>query len=168
LSVPPQGLRRFTSSGTSDPAVQGYARIQTDVPVDGLAIFQILNAAGNPTSEAGVGSSAAFSESVAAVIRQVQGTIDSGVAIANVGTETAAVTAQLIDLNGDVVASNNSLFDLEPNSHTAVFLPAIFPTVPADFQGTLILSSSQPLTTTVLRTASGLVLSSLPVGSLQR
>ncbi len=168
LAIPPQGLRRFTSSGTSQPPVQGYARIQTDVPVDGLAIFQILNAAGNPTSEAGVGSSTAFSESVAAVVRQVQGTIDSGLAVANVGDETATVTAQLLAPTGAVVATNNTFFSIPAHTHTATFLPTLFPTVPADFQGTLVLSSSQPLTVTVLRTASGLVLSSLPVGSLQR
>lgn len=168
LSIPPFGLRRFVSAGIAQPPLQGSARIETNVPVSATAVFQILNATGNPVSEAGVGAADAVHRSVAAVVRRVQGTIDSGIAVTNAGDQMATASAQLFDGAGALQDTNTDFLRLAPGQHRAAFLPDIFPTVAPDFSGTMVISSNQPLAVTVLRTALGLVISSLPVGTLEQ
>ncbi len=78
LVIPPFSSRSFTSGGNTLPPTPGYACIQSTVPVEGTAIFRVLDAQGNVTSEAGVGASAGRMTVVGAVQRFASGNFNSG------------------------------------------------------------------------------------------
>lgn len=168
LNLTARAVQIFETAGGSNPPVQGYAVIETDLPASATGIFQILNSGGDPISEAGVEATTARRLQVATVIRQAGISLDSGIAVANVTDQPASALVQLLDANGSVVASNGNFASLGPRQHAAGFLPVLFPGVSPDFRGTILISSDQPLAVAVLRTVSGIVLSSLPVGSVGR
>ncbi len=167
LNLLARSVAVFPSSGTSSPPVQGYACVESDQPLSVTGIFQILNAEGRPTSEAGVEGTRARHQVLSTVVREQGVGLDSGIAAANPSDQTANAQALLLDRNGGVVDTNNEFLQLGPGEHTAGFLPQIFPGVSADFEGTLLIVSDQALAVVVLRTGQGLVLSSLPSGSLE-
>ncbi len=168
LNLPARSLQVFETSAASSPPVQGYACVETDHPVSATGIFQILNASGRPLSEAGVEATEARHQAVATVIREAGVSLNSGIAVANASDQPANGVVQLLDSNGTLVASNSDFAQLGPRAHAAGFLPQLFPGVAADFEGTLLIFSDQPLAVVVLRTVQGLVQSSLPVGGLGR
>ncbi len=167
LTVPPNSVRAFRTGADSTPPVAGYASVVTNVPTSGVGIFQIVNADGSIVSEAGVESTAARHRVLSTVTRDGAIGLDSGVAVANVGERAATAVAQLLDTNGDTVANNTNFFALGPGEHRAAFLGDIFPGLPADFEGTLLIISDTPLAVVALRTVQGLVQSSLPSASLE-
>lgn len=168
FAIPANSVQPYSTSGASSTPVQGYACVNSDVPVGGVAIFQAVDAQGAPVTEAGVESTSGRSLLTAAVARRMEGLLDSGVAVANVGDQPASGIMQLLDANGNVVSTNADFLQLGPNEHTAGFLPQFFEGLSPDFTGTLLIFSNQPLAVTVLRTANEIVLSSLPVASTER
>lgn len=168
LEIPPFSSKTFTSSGTASPVSVGYARVRANVPVEGTAIFRVLSENGSVTTEAGVGSAAGKFLSVGAVQKEIAGNFDSGIAVVNTSGEPSDATVVLFDESGVQVGLNVSEFDLEGNRHKAMFLSQLFPEIQDEnFKGSLAITSDQPLAMVIVRTASQIVLSSLPVGSTQ-
>jgi hypothetical protein len=168
LLIPPSSSVTFVSSGTSLPVGVGYARIETTVPVDGTAVFRLTAPNGDVASEAGVGSDRGRVDAVGAVEKSLADKFDSGIAAVNTGGSAADAQILLYDQDGDLVAQNKDWLDLPAGGHTSGFLPNIFPDIEnQDFSGTIRVVSNVPLAVVIIRTAEGIVISSLPVGSLQ-
>jgi hypothetical protein len=105
---------------------------------------------------------------VGAVEKLVAEDFDSGFAAVNVGGSEADADILLYDQDGDLVDRNKSLLDLPAGNHTSGFLASIFPDLQTeDFSGTIRISSDVPLAVVIMRTANQVVISSLPVGSLE-
>jgi hypothetical protein len=169
LVVPPSSSVTLVSSGTASPVGVGYARIETNVPVDGTAVFRLTSPAGAIVSEAGVGSDDGRADVLGAVEKLVADNFDSGIAAVNVGDSAADADILLYDQDGELLDQNRSLLDLPAGGHTSAFLSGIFPALQnEDFSGTVRIVSDVPLALVIMRTANGVVISSLPVGSLQK
>ena len=169
FSIEPFGSSTFNSSGVGPMVSVGYACIEANAPVDSTAIFRILDAEGNATSEAGIGGSTGRYISVGVVQRRIDGDLNSGIAAVNISSKANNSNIRLLDGKGVEIASDLDVLDLEGGQQKARFLNEIFPDVPAqDLDGTLVITSDKPLVVAILRTAAGLVISSLPVGSTQK
>ena len=169
LTIPPSTTLSFTSRGDRDPPSSGYAVIQSNVPVEATAIFQILDDDGNVFTEGGVGSTSGQVSQVGAVQRFVQLGVNSGIAVVNTSDAASDATAFLLTSSGEVIQVEEGQLDLLGGQHRAVFLDELFEDLPeGDVAGSLLVASDQPLAIVVLRTIFGLVSSSLPVGSTQR
>ena len=161
LNIPGGGAAVLSSSGTSESVMQGYAVITARVPIQATAVFQITDAAGAPSLEAGIAGAQPAQYQVATVSRNAADAVDSGIALANSGDTEAELELSLVRTSG-------VLFDrvertLGPGEQTAAFLPQLFPAAPANFQGSLIITSTSPVSATVIRTINGLVSASLQV-----
>lgn len=168
INLPARGSYSFATPGTANPIAVGYARVTSNVPIDGTAIFRVLNPAGGLISEAGVGAAEGRYVSVGAVQKVLQGNFDSGIAVVNTGTAAANGFIELLNEAGQVVGTNAEVAQLAAGAHTAKFLSDMFGNLAAqNFAGTVRVVSDQPLAVVILRTSSGLVQSSLPVGSLE-
>lgn len=166
FAIQPFRSRTLVTTGESDPIFSGYARIGSNVPVEATAIFQVVTPEGELLTEAGVGSAVGKVIAVGAAQRFTVGNLNSGIAVVNLGS--AAGTAS-VRLRSETGTTSNIGIPLEPGEHQARFLSEMFPQFDtADFQGTLTITSSQPLALIILRTAEGLPFSSLPVGSTQK
>lgn len=161
--------KSFATSGTSPNVKVGWAKITSNVPVGGTAVFGIRRADGTVETEAGVGTSGGSSYSVGAVLKTVAGNFDSGIAVVNVSDQGASARISAYDQNGELVAVNDQLLaNLPPGHHVARFLSQIFNELSGqNFDGTIQISGNVPLAAVILRTARGKVLSSLPVGSTE-
>ena len=169
LTIPPSTTLSFTSRGDHDLPSSGYAVIQSNVPVEATAIFQILDDDGNVFTEGGVGSTSGRVSQVGAVQRFVQLGVNSGIAVVNSSDAASDATAFLLTSSGEVIQVEEGQLDLLGGQHRAVFLDELFGDLPeGDVEGSLLVTSDQPLAIVVLRTIFGLVSSSLPVGSTQR
>jgi len=168
LEIPPSSSVTLVSSGTASPVGVGYASITTNVPVDGTAVFRLTSPSGEIVSEAGVGSASGRVDALGAVEKIVADNFDSGIAAVNVGDSASDAEILLYDQDGELVDQNRSLLDLPAGGHTSGFLSGIFPSVQSeDFSGTIRIVSDVPIALVIMRTANGVVISSLPVGSLQ-
>jgi len=169
LVIQPSSSVTLVSSGTASPVGVGYARIRTNVPVEGTAVFRLTSPSGAIASEAGVGSDSGRVDVVGAVEKLAAENFDSGIAAVNVGNAEADADILLYDQNGDIVDQNMSLLDLPAGEHTSGFLSSIFPTLQnEDFSGTIRIVSDVPIAVVIMRTYNGVVISSLPVGSLEK
>ena len=169
FSIEPFGSATFNTSGLGSTVSVGYACIEANAPVDSTAIFRILDADGNATSEAGIGGSTGKYISVGVVQRRIDGDLNSDIAAVNISSEANSSSIRLLNGNGVEIASDLDFLDLEGGQQKARFLDEIFPDEAAqDLDGTLVITSDKPLVVAILRTAAGLVVSSLPVGSTQR
>jgi hypothetical protein len=158
---------KWATTGTTTTPVQGYVVIESDSPVTGTAIFQLVDADGLPLSEAGVGGATARNLLIGAVSKLKDQSFDSGVAVANPNDTSSSGVIELVSQSGEIDASNNTFLQMDPGEHKAAFLPTLFPGV-ENFEGTLVIRSPQRLAVVILRTRQGLVLSSLPLGSTQK
>lgn len=167
MTIQPFSSRSLETDGSSDPAIAGYAVIESNVPVEGTAIFRV-SSSGDIVTEAGVGSAQGLHRVVGAVQKFQAGNFDSGIAVVNTSDSNSDGRIELYDEDGNLVGSDDGLLDLAPGEHVARFLPQIFGSLGGqDFAGTLLITSDQPVATVILRTGNGLVLSSLPVGSIE-
>lgn len=169
FAIPPFGSVTLETDGTSDPVKVGYGQIVSEAPVEGTAIFRVIQNDGSIETEAGVGSTESRFSAVGSVQKEVNGNFDSGIAVVNTSDQDADAEIFAIDFNGTVVAINEDILDLGPGEHIARFLGQIFDELAGqDFTGTISIRSDVPLAVVILRTGQGKVLSSLPVGSTQR
>jgi len=106
---------------------------------------------------------------VGAVQKVAADVFDSGVAIVNTSGQPADVVAMLVAEDGTVADINDDILDLPAHNHTAKFMSELFPDfVNQNFQGTLVVTSDQPIGMVIVRTLNGLPRSALPVGSVQK
>jgi hypothetical protein len=164
--IPPYSSTTLVSSGASSPVKVGYGVIHSNVPVEGVAIFRIVPG-GALLSEVGVGAAPGRYLAVGVAQKVAAENFDTGVAVVNGGDQAADVTAFLVSEGGAVVAVNTTDLDLPAHNHSARFISELFPQFAnSNFQGTLVLTSDQPLGIVMVRTLSGLPRSALPVGSM--
>jgi hypothetical protein len=167
LTVPPFSSLSGTTGGVA--LAIGYARITSNVPIEGTAVFRIVTESGAVKTEAGVGGAKGAVMGVGAVQKAVAGSFDSGIAVVNTSGRAASARVDLLDQRGVVVDTNADVLVLGPGEQTAKFLSEIFPDIKdSDFDGTIRFESDVPLSVAILRTGNGLVLSSLPVGTTQK
>lgn len=151
--------RAFVTSGASNPVVVGWAEVLSNAPITGAILFTLQALSGEPIAEAGLGVSRKGKEFAAHVFRGAAFDTNTGVALANPSdTEMALVSFTVKDTSG--VSTGD--FILGPREHAARFLHELG-SVPADFEGTLFITSTRDIICTLLRTKKGILLSSLPV-----
>jgi hypothetical protein len=170
FSIPAYSSKVFSTGGISNDLKLGYAAIDASVPVEGTAIFQYLGEGRKVIQEAGVSAAVSQSMLVGPVQRLKTTDLNSGVAIINTST-TQPMDARivLVDEDGNEIASNETLLDLGPGGHRAVFLDQLFgDDITADFEGSVVITSSQPMAMVIVRTDGGILSSTLPVGGLER
>jgi hypothetical protein len=166
FSVAASGSRAFVTSGGSNPATAGYARIESSAPVEATAVFTTLNSRGDVIAEAGVGSSLSVIRAVGAVERRSDVSLDSGVALVNSSDRQNKATISFF--SEDHTLSSATSVTLGPKQHRARFLTELLPFLPPNFRGAVEISSPEPVASVILRTRRGLAVTSLPVGSMER
>ncbi|HLH30100.1 MAG TPA: putative Ig domain-containing protein, partial [Terriglobia bacterium] len=142
------GISAFTGivSGGSAIVVQtngtqnfqsGYATLQCSTPVDAQALYSFYSAAGIKLSEATVFSSPA--SKTVAVLADSRGGSQLGLALANDSDQTNVLTITVTDATGKSIGT--ATLSLPPRTSTAKFLNE-FVSLPANFYGQAIVSSS--------------------------
>jgi len=155
--------RLYVSTGLASSITTGFATITSNLPVVGAVVFFEFTDAGARVAEAGVAAAAPLTQQATIVSKNNQ---DTGVAVANPGTQTGTVTFLLLDTNGA------SLFpavtrSLAGKNHTAFFVSQLFPNLPNGFFGTLRITSSIPIVTTSLLFENDGKFATLPVFAFQ-
>ncbi|MDA2930534.1 PQQ-dependent sugar dehydrogenase [Acidobacteria bacterium AH-259-O06] len=152
---------KFETEGNSDPLATGWGEVISDRPIETAILYTLFAPSGEPIAEAGVSASDKKKAFTARVSRGSAFDLNTGVAVANPSTtENAQITFVLKDQNGEAVTSSSIV--LGPLKQTARFLQELA-TVPADFEGTLLIASTEDIAVVLLRTKRGLQLSSIPV-----
>ena len=150
FSVPDRGGQSNASSGTGETLRVGYGRIRADAgssTPSGIAIFQFRDSDGVLISEAGVPAAVPVLEG--RIFAEVNGPINTGLAIANPNDVPATVRFYFTDSHG--VNSGNGSFELGAQQQTAKFLDqAPFKGGPSVL-GTLTFTSSVPVAVVALR-----------------
>ncbi len=140
----------------------GSALVESSGPLGVSAVFSLFEPEGNFQTEAGVGNAEALTEFVIPV-DAAEG-FNTGLALVNPGETEASITYRLIDTNGQEVDTLDET--LGPRQHRARFVRGeneLFPEIGA-FQGTLEVTSTQPLGAITLRqNDSPLSFTTLPV-----
>jgi outer membrane protein assembly factor BamB len=140
----------------------GWARVVSDAPLRGTAIFQ-SRLGEEIQSEVGVADSPPTG--VANVRVDSRGDLGTALAIVNTGDEVARLNFRLLDEEGTLVAEEE--LQLLSQTHMARFFDELFDTPGislVNFEGTLVLESDIPVSITALRTRQGAFISSYPVG----
>ena len=168
FSVPSSGLLTLRTDGQGD-LLAGSARITSDRHLEGVVLF------GGDNGLAGVGSSPAFPFGFAAPMQRNEASqINSGIAVTRLsgdqdplGEDQGSLEMTLLDVGGAVLATASD--QLPPNGHKALFVTEIGWDTPLDFSdfiGTLQVTSSEPVTATVVQTRAD-ELVTMPVAGLQ-
>jgi len=174
--------RQLTTDGPADMLVVGYALIESNYPVTAQTIFQVLDDQDALVSEAGIQASVGRTVHVSPVQKTVSATIDTGIAITNVGVDETYVRLVPFEEGGGVPEEIRNFIRLllPPGGHHAFFLSELCqqPQEPGvycesdflateDFRGSLEIASTEPTVVTAIRTVAGMPVSSLPVGSME-
>jgi hypothetical protein len=159
LVVKGKGVARVNTDGSSLALRAGWARVTSSGPIGGSAIFQTYSGS-RILSEAGVASSPVAAR--LAVYVDSLGSTESGLAICNPNPIAAAVSLRLRNTAGIVVGATS--FDLAPMAHTAQFFTQWFPVGFDEFEGTLEVTATDPVSAVALRfdNPGGTVFATLP------
>ena len=169
FSIPDRGGKSTTSSGTTETLRVGYGRIRAGAgssPPSGIAIFQFRDREGVLISEAGVPASEPVQEG--RIFAQVNGPVNTGLAIANPNDMPATIRFYFTDISGTRFSDGS--FELGANQQTVKFLnEAPFNGGPSVL-GTLTFTSSVPVAVVALRgftnEAGEFLMTTLPVAPL--
>ncbi len=154
FSIPAGQTRRYVSAGNKTPLTSGFATVRASGSLGGTAIFSYVRTNGQLISEAGVPASTLAPEQ--AVVVDISdlaegGRFDTGIALANPGTTDASVSLQLINSDGQTVASSTR--QLPAGRQESMFIGAgLFIPAPPPLIGALKIISNTPLAVTALRT----------------
>ena len=173
FSFPDRGGWSTTSSGTEETVRVGYGRISADVgstTPSGIAIFQYRDIQGVLIAEASVPATELIQEG--RIFAEVEGPVNTGLAIANPNDETAIISFYFTDTTGTNLGSGN--FELGEHKQTARFLnqepfnEALLDGSPV--LGTFTFESSVPIAVIALRgftnEADEFLMTTLPVAPL--
>ena len=173
FSFPDLGGWSTTSSGTEETVRVGYGRISADAvstTPSGIAIFQYRNSQGVLIAEASVPATELIQEG--RIFAEVEGPVNTGLAIANPNDETAIISFYFTDTTGTNLGSGN--FELGEHKQTAKFLnqepfnEALLDGSPV--LGTFTFESSVPIAVIALRgftnEADEFLMTTLPVAPL--
>ena len=169
FSIPDRGGTSTTSSGNAETLRVGYGRIRADAgstPPSGIAIFQFRDSEGVLISEAGVPAVEPVREG--RIFAEVNGPVNTGLAIANPNDVAATVRFYFTDTSGTRFAGGS--FELGANQQIAKFLDqAPFNGGPSVL-GTFTFTSSLPVAVVALRAftneAAEFLMTTLPVAPL--
>ena len=169
FSIPNLGGWSVTSSGTAETLGVGYGRIRAgarSTTPSGVAIFQFRDSEGVLISEAGVPAAAPVREG--RIFAEVNGPVNTGLAIANPNGAPATIRFYFTDTSG--TRSADGSFDLGAHRQTAKFLDqAPFNGGPSVL-GTFTFESSMPVAVVALRgftnEAGEFLMTTLPVAPL--
>jgi hypothetical protein len=158
-TIPPLGSLRIQTDGSGNLKT-GWALVQADQSLSGMAIYSFFDTGGTFVDEAGAPFSLDFSSM--SIFADLQNTIYTGIALANPNSAAAMVTLTLRDPQSSVIGTTQ--FNVPANGHLAKYLSEFFTgaNIPANFQGTLDIVSTQTLAGLTLRQRN-LSFTSLPV-----
>ena len=169
FSIPDRGGWSTTSSGTAETLRVGYGRIRADAgstTPSGIAIFQFRDSQGVLISEAGVPASEPVQEG--RIFAEVNGPVNTGLAIANPNDVQALIQFYFTDTNGTRFAEGS--FELGAHQQTATFLDQAPFNSGSFVLGTLTFTSSVPVGVIALRgltnEAGEFLMTTLPVAPL--
>jgi hypothetical protein len=153
-SVPGRSSQKLATAGAGSVTASGSVRVVPDgggtVPV-ALVVFS-YRPAGVTVTEAGVPvtSGNAFRLYVEAAGTTGQsGNIQTGIAVANTSSSSAAVTFDITDLNGGSVGISPFTLTLPPSGQAAKFLGEIFPGLQPPFKGVVRITTPGSLISVV-------------------
>lgn len=158
----PRGSVFFRTDGLGDLAA-GYARLAATGPVGGVLLFTAIDDRERILTEAGVGNSPAGMRLSAPVIFE-RGAVETGVALANVNTESVEVRLALKDREGIEIASQTVV--LSAGEQLPRFVSEIFDTLTArpEFRGVIEMSATLPISVIALE-QQDILLTTFPVVS---
>jgi hypothetical protein len=139
------------ANGSLLPFNSGFATVTASLPITGGLVINELSSNG-PSAMAGIPASAALTaQATVAAVNQndPNNQQNTGVAIANPGTNTATVSFQLLDQYGNSVAPQ-VIRMLPANNHTAFFVTDLFPMAAPNILGTLRITSDNPVASMAL------------------
>ena len=168
FSIPDRGGRSTTSSGTAESLRQGYGRIRADAASStpsGIAIFGLRHD-GVLIAEAGVPATEPVQEG--RIFAEVNGPVNTGLAIANPNDVLATIRFYFTDTSGARFADGS--FELGANQQTAKFLDQEPFNGGPSVLGTFTFTSSVPVAVIALRgftnEAGEFLMTTLPVAPL--
>ena len=169
FAVPDRGGQSTTSSGTGETLRVGYGRIRADAgssTPSGITIFQFRDSEGVLISEAGVPAAAPVLEG--RIFAEVNGPVNTGLAIANPNDVPATVRFYFTDSHG--VNSGSGSFELGAHQQTAKFLDQEPFNGGPSVLGAFTFTSSVPIAVIALRgftnEAGEFLMTTLPVAPL--
>jgi hypothetical protein len=147
ISLPPLATTELKTDGTG-VLKTGWATLQADQSIAGLALFTFLDDSGGFVDE--VGSPATIALRSTSAFAQTSPGISTGVAIANPNSSPADVTLIATDLNLQEMASTT--ITLPAMGHIARYITELFPQAALrTFDGKIEVISAWPLATLALR-----------------
>ena len=168
FSIPDRGGRSTTTSGPAESLRQGYGRIRADAASStpsGIAIFG-LRQDGVLIAEAGVPATEPVQEG--RIFAEVNGPVNTGLAIANPNDVLATIRFYFTDTSGTRFADGS--FELGANQQTAKFLDQAPFNGGSSVSGTFTFTSSVPIAVVALRgftnEAGEFLMTTLPVAPL--
>ena len=173
FSIPNLGGWSTTSSGTEETVRVGYGRISAhagSATPSGIAIFQYRDSQGVLIAEASVPATGLIQEG--RIFAEVEGPVNTGLAIANPNDETAVIRFYFTDTSGTNLGSGS--FELGEHEQTARFLnqEPFNEALPdgSPVLGTFTFESSVPIAVIALRgftnEAGEFLMTTLPVAPL--
>ncbi len=160
MTLEANGVGHFVTDGTSANLSTGWAKAQSRDTIFGSSIFQTL-AGGRIVSEAGVGSSP-LAPHFTAYVENLGSTL-SGIAVCNPSDTTATLTLNLRNSAGEIAATTQ--IEVPRLGHVAEFFSDHWFPQAKEFQGTLEVISTEPVSAVALRYDNPLhdVFATLPV-----
>jgi hypothetical protein len=156
--VPALGVAEVQTQG-GGPLTTGWALVQSDQNLTGIAIFGLFDGSGNSTTEVGVPASLPLSSM--SLFAQNDNSTSTGVALANPNATAATVTLTLKDSNSTQLAQTS--ITIAPMGHLAEYAGQMFAAIPpGSFTGKIEILSTPPLAGLTLRQR-GSVFTSLPI-----
>jgi hypothetical protein len=143
FSIPQNGGQAWLTTTTTESIQVGYARVQPDTGASrpsGVAIFG-LRTGGVLVTEAGVPASAAIQSG--RIYAEVNGPVNTGIALANPNNQDAVISFYFTDTAGNDFGQGS--FTLSANHQMSAFLNQTPFNGLASMQGTFTFSSSVPV-----------------------
>jgi hypothetical protein len=158
VTVPAQGVAQFETDGLG--AVQtGWAKVQADQVLSGIALFSFYDGSGNFIDEAGDSAASPFQS--LSVFVQSDSSTSTGIALANPYTNSSTVTLTLTDANSNQLAQTT--VTLPAMGHLARYANELFSAIPSgEFDGKINVSGTNPVIALTLRQR-GTAFTSLPI-----
>ncbi len=147
FSLTPGQTHKYTSTA-AQPLQVGFATVNSSAPVSVNAVFSHYGNGGAEflMAEAGVPPSMPLPKQ--AVFVDTQFGFNPGIAIANPNGSTETITLQVVNAEGQVVASTTRI--LGARQHFSAFLPELFPGL-TSMAGSLQIFAADPLVSMALR-----------------
>ena len=149
------------------PLAVGFATVTSSAPVTATGVFDASYAGGPGLGQAGVTAAVLLSrQSMIAVKNSEDGVVhvSTAVAFANPNSTAATVTFELLNTSG-VAPFASVTRTLPPNNQTAIFVTELFPDLPANFWGTMQVTTSTqtPIVATTLLFRAGGGFAAFPI-----